>query len=352
MKSDSYGTNYFMAANGYDGFRSYFKEIFNPFDYTRLYVLKGGPGTGKSSLMKKIREAFGNIGYKCESVYCSSDPSSLDGVIVEKEEKKFAILDGTAPHETDAKIPGAIDEIINLGIAWNAESLSSERKAIERTNKRKADHYREAYEYLLLAGEVSKQIEAEVLNSYTGFDLQLINDVLFDLKPNAPDYKQKTRLLSSFSKNGYSQQKIHEEYPKGISVTGAFGSEYVFIKHLLDEVVKRKITHTRFPSPFSDSLTEAVYLNDSDTLISVGRNYEDMIDTSVFLEEEYLNRKKEKLTYYTKQREELLYRSQNEFSLASRAHFELESIYSKAMNFDLVNQIAERIISEIKEKQQ
>ena len=348
MKSDSYEANYFMAANGYSGFRNYFEEIFNPYEYTRLYVLKGGPGTGKSSLMKKTHKALKDLGYKCESVYCSSDPNSLDGVIIEKEGKKFAILDGTAPHETDAKIPGAIDELINLGVAWDDKLLSSERSRIEKTNKRKAKHYREAYEYLKLAGEISKGTEVGVKNAYTGFDLQLIHDVLFDLKPNSPDYEQKTILLSSFSKNGYQQMNTKEKYPKGISVTGSFGSEYIFLYHLLEESVKRKISHTRFPSPFSDTLTEAVYLHDSDTLITVGRNYEEILDTSIFLDEAYLNQNKEKLTYYTKLREELLCRSQNEFSLASRAHFELESIYSAAMNFEIINQITDNIISQIK----
>lgn len=350
MKLKNHGTNYFMAANGYTGFRNYFQDIFNPYGYTRLYVLKGGPGTGKSSLMKKIYNEFCTLGYKCESIHCSSDSTSLDGVIAAINDKKFAIIDGTAPHETDAKIPGAIDEIINLGTAWNKNSLISQRKTIEKINKRKANHYREAYEYLRIGGMISDEIERGILNAYTGFDLQFINDVLFDLVENSPDYEQKTRLLSSFSKNGYQVPDIKEKYPKGISVTGSFGSEYVFLNHLLEEVVKRKISHTRFPSPFSDKLTEAVYLNDSDTLVTNIGTYEDILDTSAFLNPSHLNQNKEKFTYYAKLREELLSRAQNEFSLASQAHFELEAIYSETMDFELIDKITNNIISEIKQK--
>ena len=349
MKVDNYATSYFMAANGYSGFRNYFKEIFSPHEYTRLYVLKGGPGTGKSSLMKRIYGEFCNLGYECEKIYCSSDPGSLDGVTLAKDGKKFAILDGTAPHETDAKIPGAIDEIINLGAAWDQKRLTNERSSIEKINSRKARHYEEAYEYLRVGGLISNEISRGIVDAYTGFDLHLINDILFDLKENSPDYKQETRLLSSFSKNGYRQLNIKEKYPKGISVTGSFGSEYVFLNHLSDAVVNRKITHTRFPSPFSDNLTEAIYLTHSDTLVTALGIYEDVVDTSSFLRSTKIGQSKEKFTYYAKLREEILSRAQNEFSLASTAHFELENIYSRAMDFDIVNHIADNIIGEIKE---
>jgi len=53
--ADFYSVNsYFAAANGYDGFVSYFEKVFDAKDYTRLFILKGGPGTGKSSIMTHL----------------------------------------------------------------------------------------------------------------------------------------------------------------------------------------------------------------------------------------------------------------------------------------------------------
>ena len=49
-----YDRAYFGAANGYSGFRSQFGEIFNSHNMEKLYILKGGPGTGKSTLLKRI----------------------------------------------------------------------------------------------------------------------------------------------------------------------------------------------------------------------------------------------------------------------------------------------------------
>ena len=52
--SDSY--SYFASANSFEGFKSNFAKIFAPEEYERIYIIKGGPGTGKSSLMKRISE--------------------------------------------------------------------------------------------------------------------------------------------------------------------------------------------------------------------------------------------------------------------------------------------------------
>ena len=49
---------YYAAANGFSGFRSNFNEVFNKNSLTHLFILKGGPGTGKSTLMKKLLKHF------------------------------------------------------------------------------------------------------------------------------------------------------------------------------------------------------------------------------------------------------------------------------------------------------
>ena len=46
----NYVSKYFAAANTYKGFISYFDTVFDPEKVSRLYVLKGGPGTGKTAL--------------------------------------------------------------------------------------------------------------------------------------------------------------------------------------------------------------------------------------------------------------------------------------------------------------
>ena len=47
---------YFAAMNGRDGFTSFFEEIFFCDSIKKRYIIKGGPGTGKSSFTKEYTE--------------------------------------------------------------------------------------------------------------------------------------------------------------------------------------------------------------------------------------------------------------------------------------------------------
>ena len=52
----------FTAANTEKGFCSYFDELIHDEKLKRVYLIKGGPGCGKSTLMKKIADKFENGG--------------------------------------------------------------------------------------------------------------------------------------------------------------------------------------------------------------------------------------------------------------------------------------------------
>ena len=112
---------YFLASNSCDGFISYFDTCFDPKDGWKSYIIKGGPGTGKSSFMKKIAKRAEEEGYSVHRCPCSSAPDSLDAVVIPK--LKVSVLDGTAPHVIDPKYPGAVENILNFGDFWNKEKL-------------------------------------------------------------------------------------------------------------------------------------------------------------------------------------------------------------------------------------
>lgn len=86
----------FPGGNTSKGFYSFYRYILGQEEANRIICIKGGPGTGKSSLMKKVGAHFLDKGYLIEYHHCSSDNNSLDGVVI--KELKVAILDGTSPH--------------------------------------------------------------------------------------------------------------------------------------------------------------------------------------------------------------------------------------------------------------
>ena len=47
----------------------------------QMYLIKSGPGCGKSTLMKRLARKAEQQGQPIERVHCASDPDSLDGVV-------------------------------------------------------------------------------------------------------------------------------------------------------------------------------------------------------------------------------------------------------------------------------
>ncbi len=73
--------SYFLGSSAGNGFFSCFSQLTPKIEGQYTYIIKGGPGTGKSSLMKKIADEMEKRDIECERIFCSSDPDSLDAVI-------------------------------------------------------------------------------------------------------------------------------------------------------------------------------------------------------------------------------------------------------------------------------
>lgn len=87
---------FYLGANAPSGFYSLYDQLIDPDQAQDVMILKGGPGCGKSSLMRKVGAAMEEQGLAVEYIQCSGDPDSLDAVIIPT--LATAIVDGTAPH--------------------------------------------------------------------------------------------------------------------------------------------------------------------------------------------------------------------------------------------------------------
>ncbi len=117
---------FFLGGVTPNGFSTQLTELVNGKEYY-TYILKGGAGTGKSSLMKKLADRFEQT-QNVTRYYCSSDPDSLDAVVLHSS--KVIVVDGTAPHVFDPKFAGVCQKIVNLGYYWNDSLLKANREKI------------------------------------------------------------------------------------------------------------------------------------------------------------------------------------------------------------------------------
>ncbi|MCX7843506.1 MAG: PRK06851 family protein [Clostridia bacterium] len=152
----------FPGGNTSLGFYSYYEYILSQEEATRIIVIKGGPGVGKSTFMKKTAADMADRGYDIELMHCSSDNNSLDGVVI--PEIKVALLDGTAPHVVDPKNPGAVDEILHLGDFWDEDGIRKNREEILKCNKEVGRTFARAYRYIKAAAAVYE--DTAVINSW------------------------------------------------------------------------------------------------------------------------------------------------------------------------------------------
>ena len=194
----------FLGANTPQGFVSFFDELYNPYENCSAYIIKGGPGTGKSTLMKAISRECEARGLATEKIYCSSDPDSLDGIIV--PDMSVSIADGTSPHIIEPRFPGACENIINTGDFWNKDKLHAKGDEIRTLNLENSIHHRRSAKYLAAAGHIAEE-NLRLTAKYTdkdkadNFAFRFVQRELPKKKHSAPGKKSK-RFISAITPKG------------------------------------------------------------------------------------------------------------------------------------------------------
>jgi hypothetical protein len=128
MTEQNIRLQFFLGANSAAGFASLYDRWVDQASIQAFYVIKGGAGCGKSTLMKRVAQGLEAAGYEAEYILCSGDPDSLDGVAVPG--KGAALVDGTAPHGMDPAYTGATGHYVDLGAGYDRAALFPLRKEI------------------------------------------------------------------------------------------------------------------------------------------------------------------------------------------------------------------------------
>lgn len=344
----------FLGGNTYKGFHSFFNNIINKEDANRLLCIKGGPGTGKSYLMKKVATHFLDKGYSIEYNHCSSDDKSLDGIVI--PELKIAMVDGTAPHMTDPIFPGAVDEIINMGIALDNDALSLGKKDLINVYKEISNNFQRAYKFLAAAkpihddwsklnsealdyskiSTITESLKEQVFSKHkSGFgDERHVfataftpNGIITFAEDLTKDYKQKFVLKGG---PGFSKSKILIELGKLAKKKG------YFVEYLHDPFNPERIEHILIPEISTALVTE----NEISNCSFVGKTFaiNDFCNTSII----YKNRNE--VEYDKKKFYELIDKALFLISEAHRIHDDLEAYYIKSLDFSILDEIYLEVI--------
>ncbi len=342
---------YFAAANTEAGFFSLFDEVFSPESFRRIYILKGGPGTGKSTLMREIGLAAEREGYAVEYICCSSDPDSLDGITIPS--LSAAVLDGTAPHITDPVYPGVSEHTVNLEEAFDCEALSEKREEIFALIRAKKEAYRTAYRFLCAAGSLEKERDALTASFFLREKAESAVQRLLSSFHSVKQGAQKIRYISAISCNGMKTLNTLRSRAKKIyAVTDKHGLGGYFMNTLCEAVCTAKLDATICPSPLVYAHKEAIFLEGENVLFILSdekeAQYADkIINCMRFVKRESVSERKGRLRFSEKCEEAVMEGALSALSEAGDFHRKAEKIYTACVDFSKINAIKERMISEI-----
>lgn len=343
---------YYAAINTREGFLSFFEDIFYSKKIERRYVIKGGPGTGKSSLMRTIATKAENMGKRVEYYFCSSDTTSLDGIVIDG---RIAFLDGTSPHTCDTVMPGVVDEIVDLGKFWRTEDLESHRREIIQYQNAKKDAYGRAYKYLRAAGAVL-DIRLDAVSSC--MDSQKLEAALQRICARERghtnvSYRATVKQTSAFGTFGSVHLNTLESAAKSKhAVRDYYGSATVFLDGLwrcaermgiktyisLNTVDPRHVNEIYFcDSGAYFYACEEVHDRDTDVTVNMKR----------FIDNASLADQRQALRALRGTYDVLLSLASESLAQAGRAHEKMERIYIEAMNFGGVAELGKELWSKI-----
>ena len=189
---------FFLAANTAHGFVSLCDAF--PGDACFLHILKGGPGTGKSGFMKRIRSAAQARSLDTVSILCSGDPDSLDGLCVPALGQAW--FDGTAPHAREPKLFGADADYVNLGAFCRLPLSEKDRARAQALNRAYHEKYAAAYQLLsaAAAAEEAEELHDAAVRQEETARVQTLLDAFPDREPG-PGRREK-RFVSAISCKG------------------------------------------------------------------------------------------------------------------------------------------------------
>ncbi len=345
---------FFAAANTEEGFRNLFGSVFSPHSLKKIFIIKGGPGTGKSTLMKHIAAKAEEKGYEAELYYCSSDTQSLDGVIIPA--LSCAVLDGTAPHATDPKYPAAAETVVSLYDAFNMTGLRARRDEIIATAAENSEYYRAAYRFLSAAGKVSRETEEWALSAYdfakaAAAQKRLIRAVTL---PRGFACESEEKYVDAIGTSGEVHLTTLEDCAKKVyTVSEKYGLGGYFLTELGKMCADAGMPLIKCPSPLRRDRLESLYIKGADVLFTVCRDEEKCrygehnINILRFADKNALSAMRRKLKFSRKCFECLMDAANENLAQVKRVHAALEAIYIENTDFSAVEDVRDKILRDI-----
>lgn len=346
---------YFLGAMTGHGFSTAFSELMGEKGcYT--YILKGGAGTGKSSLMKRVAGEF----EENESVvrfYCSSDPASLDAVLL--KESRVIIVDGTSPHIFDPVYPGCCQRIIDLGEFWDAERLKKNRDGIIAVTDKNKSLLARARRYTAALTDICYDSFHCALGCIDGGKLGGLVDELLSGQGSGVG-RRDIRQLTALTEHGcMTQLETLDDYHEIYAICDeGFAGTHKLIELAAAEAVKRGFDVVLCPShSFDNDIFEHLLIPEagvafisSSPITGLNPEGAKKIGEDRLYDECRLAAAGTRFKQNGRFIDELIAEIADSIKAAKQVHDEIEGYYIESMDYDGINEFTGRLIERIRER--
>lgn len=349
---------FFLGSNTPNGFAGTAESLYTP-DGWRVFLLKSGAGTGKSTLLRRVYDRLTAAGETAEVFCCSSDPNSLDAVRF--PDRRLCLIDATAPHGIEPTYWGAVEQIVPLSLCMgplydNAPSvvaLTDEKRAL---HQRCCGHLRAAAS---LFGD-SRRIENECLDreKVCRFARRLAISEWQSEKSEAQSLASEIRFLSAFTPDGWITlyDTLQALCPRIYAIEdeqGAAGSL------LLSELEKAATADGKrciaCPCPlFPNDGPEHLLLPELGLAFTTSNSFHKVdfpifrrIHASRFLDTERLRRHRQRLSFLRRAAAEVLREATALSAQAKTVHDQLEQYSAAAMDWQRYETLADELLQNI-----
>lgn len=336
--------NFFLGANSDKGFVSYFNELQDFGDFLQLFILKGGPGSGKSSLMKKIYKHAQGLGHNVEAINCASDPNSLDAFI--DHTQGIAMADGTAPHSFDPYLPGAKEHIIYTGEYWNTTTLLKNKEEIQKLNEEITDCHKSATAYIKAAASLIKENMEIAKKHINKKELTEFGEMLASHFAKGSSAREKKRLLSAVTcgRVEFFENTLSSLADKIYVLNDPWGaSSDMLLSFLRTKALSNNLKITSCPCSVIPERLEHIIIPSEKTAISVKNSFHGtqnpFSETGSFYHpfDESALKERQQVSH------NLIYKATECVNKAKSLHDDLERYYVDAMDFQGLENIAEKL---------
>ena len=349
---------YFLGANAPSGFYSLYPELIAPETARAIYILKGGPGCGKSTLMRRVGQRMEQAGLETEYILCSGDPASLDALLL--PQLAVALVDGTAPHVVEPKYPGVVERYVNIGQCYDSRGLAPLRPDIISCMSGYKGCYQRAYRCLGASAEIYEDVRAALLTDELSEKLAkrahgiLAQELRKKKRPSGGQIKQ--RFLGAVTHAGpiclfdTAQAQCGRIY----ELADNYGLAHEVLIHLLAGITAGGYDVVACPDPMApDRLAhllvphlDLAFLTSTAALPFPGTPYR-RIRLDAAADRELLRHSRPRLRFSKKVSSALMDEAVSSLAQAKAMHDDLEAIYNPYVDFDRVEQMALDLCGEI-----